>query len=431
VFLCLSLSTFFSDNLFSFLRCSNCTKAHPWILKGISDPERWIRETTPKDDDAVFITEQDTTSAMAPFAHGTWGRIQRRFSNILRRVAGAGRSQWSREQLLEHSASLGTDVGGSVSSSSSLKMRQPAAALPIRRRRDRSQPGPSNSLTAIRYDSGNTPRLRRRHKSIDLSPSQEGASTRSASTIAPAPAPRKTRSESEGRLSLSPSFRSRGVPAIVPGSSSSQSSPSPSEAAAAIGTPASEPQRSHWLLAGVRKWTGRSSLDTALVTPVIAIPSFIPKTIPAAVATSSTSASCPAGVFESPVAEQLNKSEEALRSRGPPPTDPLTNAKRASSWGGATDFEDDDESLQSDAVNEIEMRVGAGGFADAPTPSRSQTEGGGAETNTEPLALSSVSLRFLSLIQRLTIAPDAASGAVRQLESSVHFFRRGWPLQLD
>jgi hypothetical protein len=338
---------------------------------------------------------------MAPFAHGTWGRIQRRFSNILRRVAG-GRAQWSREQLSEHSASPATDASERVPSNSTVKPHT-AVAPPIRRRRDRSQPGPSKRLTATRYDEENAPRLRRRHKSIDLSPSQDSMSTCSPSTITPAPTPRKTRSESEGRLSLSYSFRSRGLPAIIAAGSSSQLSPSssqPSDAATAI-TPASEPQRSHWLLAGVRKWTGRSSLETAPLTHAVPtpIPSSISKTTSAAVATSSTSASCPTGGFEPTVAEQLNKSEEALRLRGPPPSDPLTNAKRASSWGGATDFEDDDESLQSDAVTEIEMRVGAGGFADLPTAPQSPPAGGMAGTNTEPPALPSVRLRFLFLVQ--------------------------------
>jgi hypothetical protein len=63
-------------------RCQN----HKWFHKDISDPEKWIRETSPSGDSRVEVTDADADSAINPLQYSPWDRFSRRVSSIWQRL---------------------------------------------------------------------------------------------------------------------------------------------------------------------------------------------------------------------------------------------------------------------------------------------------------------------------------------------------------
>ena len=279
--------------------------------------------TTPKDADTVCVTEQDTHTALAPFALGTWGRIQRRFSSIFRRVAGTGRTN---RFLQESDKNPPTANPASTSNGSKVKRHHSLSSAMARRNKQ----GHGNTSTSTANDLA--PSLRQRPQSIErstLSQDKAGSSSRTA----PVPITRKTRRDSDALFTITSSAHSASSGQSVQLNNRLQDNVSSSDA-----------QPTHWIFAGVRKWAGRSSLEMSTPTSTSRGPGF-----------------------DAPIRDR--RSEEALWSRHSASSDKLTNAKRTLSWGAPTDPDDDEESQHSDVLGEVEMRIGAGGFADPPNTS--------------------------------------------------------------
>ena len=63
------------------------SQRHPWIIKDLPNPEKWLRETSPNKNDIVEVSEYETNSAMSTVQFRWWGkRITSHISSFLRTV---------------------------------------------------------------------------------------------------------------------------------------------------------------------------------------------------------------------------------------------------------------------------------------------------------------------------------------------------------
>lgn len=341
-------------------------KRHPWFLRDIPNPDAWIRETSPSNEEQVTVTEDDASDAMSDVRFRWTKRLTRPISNLWKTVR-TQRSFRSRHEeddddfnrigqrsaphvMVTRAKSTGSRPPTATGSLEKGKARRLAPLAP--EYKNESSPDVISHMRSRSTDRLPSPR----HQSAQIAGSFGKARRGSETLLVPRPRhalPPTPRSAH----SASPTASSIGDDSPYGGKGSADRSPD-------------EPSRNRFSLSSWIPTSLRPSRHT----------SYGPAPHEASTSTSTSAASSPRGthVRGSPIADlYARRSEEAFTivpkraASSEKASESLTAARRASSWGETAEYMRHSEDVtsvhsadqwESAGVDKEVMHLGAGGI---------------------------------------------------------------------
>lgn len=331
-------------------------QSNPWFTRDIQDPAEWLRETSPRKNDMVMVTPSETASAMSSlkYRHGWPKRVKQRLSSLIHNVRGhrPSRSVGPREEPRFGTSSaphvnFGThqntrtkkpapESGGKGRGVDRQEIKEKGKGVDPREKGKHRSNGRPN--TAKHESTPNVTTSSSRSKSIDRWPSSQ---------------------ENNALVVTSPSRPYRGSESrLAPADSDVEaSSPTSSRAGdehAYSRRPSDERPRNRFSLASLKHWRPHKSHGTTpLATSTSTLSSNMDPITPPKSAAPST--------------EDQARSDVILGFFGDRDS-PLVFARRASSWGEASDYFEDVLSLNSgdEFLEEDAIMMGAGGVSNDP-----------------------------------------------------------------
>lgn len=354
-------------------------QSHTWITRDISNSSEWLRETSPGKNDMVVVTDVDTESALSSlkYRNAFYKKISHRLSSMFHRPSRSSRSSRSANHS-DDEDKVGTisissmRLGHSRTSRNKEKGKnvdpREKGKPPVESREKRKERRPKTARTDP------TPAVSTSHRSKSIDSRWHHALSR----------------ESLGAIGLGGSGRKsrRGSQTLI----TVESGSSPQSPEASSPTSIRSEHKHSW-----KDWVpgkGRSRTSTPL---------------PSSSTISETAVAPRSNTAPSIKLVRSRKSDEIRASIGGAES-PLVFARRASSWGEASDYIEEALSLSGDEgpVSDDVWLFGAGGVADEPPFTAQSTVGLAAAASAVPLPLRQPAPERLLINDTTPTAPDPA-----------------------